>query len=289
MAKYPKISDYDFQDLAVGFHINKLDLQSLDLAELLSSNRLWERIAGQFLACERGRFTDLSKLGPLIRENPLYVVWHAASTLSGYAGTIEIVLDVFNYIENKDSDNYLYFLAMALGATSNIRAIDRLLDLHNRALDIEPRRQIERELSYLLEADDNAIMAGATEELEDGERINREAYFPRVASSRGNLIQKIASPEVPIFGGEILDIVNIAKSMLGRIRSGIGDFQLGRLYRERLLFEATTGVNCSGFFNEEADLNPLQAAGILETFLESNDVHKFASGQRYFFGHPIAT
>ena len=289
MTEHSKISDYDFQDLSIGFHIDKLDINSLDVTKLLSSSRLWERIAGVFLACERGQLSEVTRFGPIARDNALYVVWHAVSNLSGYAGELQTVLNIFNYIGNKDSDSYMYFLAMALGATSNIGAVDRLLDLHSKSFDIEPRRQIERELSYLLEPDDDIIMAGATEETNDSEIINREAYFRRVVNARDRLMQKIASPQVPIFGGAVLDVVKLAKRMLGEIHTGVEDYKLGRLYRERLLFEATTGVNCSGFFDDEVALNPLQAAGILETFFESDDMHKYHVGQRYFFGNPIGT
>ncbi len=51
-------------------------------------------------------------------------------------------------------------------------------------------------------------------------------------------------------------------------------------------FEASTGINCSGFYNNK-QFQPLAATAVLEEFLESVDPQKYREGMRYFFGHPV--
>jgi hypothetical protein len=53
-----------------------------------------------------------------------------------------------------------------------------------------------------------------------------------------------------------------------------------------LRFEASTGVDCSGFFSGTR-LQPLSVAGVVEQFLESPEAAKYKDGVRYFFGHRI--
>jgi hypothetical protein len=55
-------------------------------------------------------------------------------------------------------------------------------------------------------------------------------------------------------------------------------------YRRR--FEASTGIDCSGFYKDR-NFQPLTAAAILEDFLESPEVARYEEGVRYFFGHRI--
>ncbi|HEY0135692.1 MAG TPA: hypothetical protein VGB85_16525, partial [Nannocystis sp.] len=61
----------------------------------------------------------------------------------------------------------------------------------------------------------------------------------------------------------------------------------GRMYREQMLFAAATGVDCRGFFDKDHILQYLPATAIMERFLESDALARFAPGERYFFGHRI--
>lgn len=227
-----------------------------------------------------------------MRDNLYYILWNAVTNISGYAGTLDIVLQTFDHFENKYDETFLYFFGLAAGATSNIQAIDYLMQAHSRTTDYEPMRQIELEISFLLEPEDGPLSAGAMEEGvdDDGnwvERINRDKYFGLVTQQKDALLARTGSATVPIFGGEVLNIIKVARRMYGAL--GKMEGRETRLCREQTLFEASTGINCSPMLDSEGTLKPLQAAGILEQFFDSDDIGKFVPGQRYFFGHPIST
>ncbi|MDG4880745.1 hypothetical protein [Mesorhizobium sp. WSM4884] len=291
MEHYPKIANTAFEELSYGFHPKSFDLYALDLARLETSTRAWERIAAVLLGCSRGNFSRLPELGPLMRDNPLYLLWHAIANISGYAGTLQSVRQTFDYIEDKSGDNFLFFLAIALGATSNLAAVDYLMEAHKRAGDIDPLRQIEQEISFLLEAEDGPLMAGSMEEVltDEGwvERANRERYFDQVKQAQDAVLERVGSKDIPIYGGEAIDIAKIAKRMYDNLDQD--DEREQRLAREATLFEAATGINCSKMFDRSGNLKSLHAAGILEAFFDGDQIESFRPGQRYFFGHPIAT
>ena len=108
---------------------------------------------------------------------------------------------------------------------------------------------------------------------------------PRLQETVANLTLRNGIVLRPLYEGEVLDIARIAKTLYERLTSE--DDTTGRIYREKMLFEASTGVDCSGFFDKDSTLQYLPATAIMETFLESDDLNRFQPGQRYFFGHPI--
>ena len=291
MAIYTSIPDSDLKKLSIGFYIPGIDIRSLDPSLLLGSERIWEQIAGVFLACEQGDLLELRRVLSIMKSSDIYLVWRAVTNLAALAGNLGFVSNVFKPFENDNSGSE-YFLATALGLTLNPDAIELLLDLHNVTSDEETRNQIERELSYLLESTDGPIMRGAdeTKVTEDDETvtiINREKYFSRVKNAQALVQTKLSGSETPILCGEVFDVVKLARRLLERVNAE--PQEIGRVHRERLVFEASTGIDCSAFFESPIKLNSLQATAILETFLDSDDVGKYAPGQRYFFGHPIET
>jgi hypothetical protein len=54
----------------------------------------------------------------------------------------------------------------------------------------------------------------------------------------------------------------------------------------RHCFEATTGVDCTGFYRKQS-VQALTASAIIEDLVAKTDLNKFQSGVRYFFGHAV--
>jgi hypothetical protein len=289
MSKYIPVPDSTLKALSIGFHVPGVDLRSYEPSRLLGSDEIWEQIAGLFLACELGDSSALRRIPAIMKSSDAYLVWRAVTNLASLAGNIDFVKDVFKPFEN-DGSGSEYFMVTALGLTLDPDAVEILLTLHNSASDEETRYQIERELSYLLEDTNGPIIRGADESIESEDEdtvhiINREAYFPKVTTALSLVRAQLPVPNTPILGGKLFDVVKLARRLLERVGSAAPE--IGRVHRHRLIFEAATGVNCAAFFDSPVKLNSLQATAILETFLDSDDVRKFAPGQRYFFGHPI--
>ncbi|TPJ83048.1 hypothetical protein [Mesorhizobium sp. B2-6-2] len=289
MSKYIQVPESTLKTLSIGFYVPGVDLRSYDPSRLLGSDEIWEQIAGLFLACESGDFSALRRIPAIMKGSDAYLVWRAVTNLAGLASTFGFVKDVFEPFE-KDGSGSEYFMATALGLTLDRDAIRMLLTLHNDASDEETRYQIERELSYLLEDINGPISRGADESIESEDRdtvhiINRERYFLKVEDALSLMLGQLPGPNTPILGGKVFDVIKLARQLLERVASAAPE--IGRIHRHRLIFEAATGVNCAAFFDSPVKLNSLQATAILETFLDSDDVRRFAPGQRYFFGHPL--
>lgn len=283
-----------YADLINGFHLHAAELSHAAVDKLLHGEDEWEILAGILLSCQIGHFAPLARIPTLLRTNDGFQFWKTAAELLGYAGSWPMIQQFFDEYTDKLNDHGVqYFLAIVLSNSCGLWAVEPLLAIHARATDEESRYQIERHLSYLLEAENEAIWAGAeekklvvdSEDLEVRTIVDFEGYAKDVYAVRDVIHQDIGSFDTPLYEGEVLDIARIAKKLYERLTSK--DDATGRIYREKMLFEASTGVDCSAFFDKDSTLQYLPATAIMETFLESDDLNRFQPGQRYFFGHPI--
>jgi len=114
--------------------------------------------------------------------------------------------------------------------------------------------------------------------------LDREGYVALV-EARAAELRSLSGPDdrIAIAAGRVFELEPFARSMLQTIAGGRDD----RVEWERMLFEATTGISCRGFFGPDRLLRPLAAAAIIEEFLDSGAASRFQAGARYFFGHRI--
>ena len=289
-----KTSTPIYIELANGFHLHTPEFSSTSTERLLNSDNEWEVLAGIVLSCQTGHFEPLTQISELLQKNNSFQFWKAAVELLGYAGTWHMIQQFFEKHADKLNDHSMqYFLAIVLANSCGLWAVEPLLEIHARAIEEESRYQIERHLSYLLEPENEVLWAGAQEkkvmvdsgDLEIRTIVDFKGYAQEVYTVRDTVLQGIESLNTPLYEGEVLDIVLVAKKLYERLLSK--DSVTDRIYREKMLFEASTGVDCSTFFGQNNNLQYLPATTIMETFLKSNDLKRFERGQRYFFGYPI--
>lgn len=244
--------------------------------------------------CKVGKFSELEELVPHMKRNSGYFFWRATTDLIGYSGSWNQISSVFKAFNSRiDDKDFQYFFASALGASCNVSAVQLLLQLHRSADDEESRHQVENHLSFLLEEEDGPVWDGADQHLEFPDEndvpyrlvVDREPYFEIVKNALANLAHTQASGPTPVYNGAVLDISFLSRRLHERLL--VDDPQLGRINRERFAFEAATGRDTRGFYNENGTLLRLAAAGIIEDYFESDEASRFRPGQRYFFGHPI--
>lgn len=283
-----------YTDLPNGFHLHAAEFSSSSVDRLLHSEDEWEILAGILLSCQTGHFEPLARISDLLRKNDSFQFWKAATELLGYAGSWRTIQQFFDEYTHKLNDHGVqYFLAIVLANSCGLWAVEPLLAIHARATEEESRYQIERHLSYLLETENEVLWAGAEEkkivvdsdDLEIRTVVDFAGYAKDVLAVRDVVSQDIGAFDKPLYEGQVLDIVRTARNLYERLTSK--DDAKGRIYREKMLFEASTGVDCSAFFDRDNTLQYLPATAIIETFLESDALERFQPGQRYFFGHPI--
>lgn len=283
--------DLPFIKLARTF---QLDAELIDAAvREKQASKAWSEYVSILLACHKGDFAGISKLPALMTEKDDYFFWSAVSNLTGYAGRWQQILNFYYEFEPCFAQSGIqYFLAIALGASCNIEAARLLLNLHEMAEDEESRHQVENHLSFLLERENGPIWVGADESLEIPDDfdlpniviVHRQPYFELVRATAAE-VEPQAVDGGPLYEGRSYDLLKLSRTLLERLRSD--DAQLGRINRERIAFEAATGVDTEGFYNNKGTLLRLAGAAIIEEFLESDGVSMFQPNQRYFFGHPI--
>jgi hypothetical protein len=94
------------------------------------------------------------------------------------------------------------------------------------------------------------------------------------------LVEKLGGDQVFVYGGDRFGVVRFARLLLDRLRTP----PIPVYWRRK--FEASTGINCSAFY-ENRTFRPLTAASIIEAFLDSPGAADYEDGARYFFGHRI--
>lgn len=116
-----------------------------------------------------------------------------------------------------------------------------------------------------------------------------EQYAALVNERMLELANQAGSDEVAVFGGELLDMERqlwrMRKALVHRGGSGWIDWGPFLLWRRK--FEPITGMDCSSFYSATGEFKPLNAAAVLERYIEDHPHPGFVPGQRYFFGQRV--
>ena len=287
----PDSKAVDFSALALGFHLPDVDPGSLDYHEMIRSQSGWNVVAGIVLACREGNFNVLKDVYKVMARNDGYLLWSACVNIVGYAGTWESVVDLSQHLSaNGGEAENSHFIAVLFGTSCDLRAVDKLLHIYMTSKELDTLNQIRADLSSLLEPTNGELFEGVDDD-EDGDGIpskdGRERYSQAVRQRRDAILATLPHPNLPVFEGRIYSVVATAQRLLEQIE---GEAEYGeRFFRGRMIFEAATGTDCSGFFDELGRLKRIQASAILESFFDREDLNKYQNGQRYFFDHPIPT
>ena len=276
-------------DLAIAFHSRHVSLDGIDQDQLLSSSAPWDRFTGVLKSCASGDFSKLESLFQLLDQEDGYLLWRAGTNLVASAGSWEVVGRFVGHFEpfsaHEDAGE---IVAAALGLSCDLRAVDLLIELHEASSDEDTRIEIEGELSMLLEREEGVLWTGArpvdgaSQSAPDG--LDRRTYFGHVRALHQQLVSEL-SPAAKVFEGQIYDVIAIANRLRARLQQN--PISTERVLREKLIFEAATGIDCTAFFSEDRRLIPLAGIAIIDDFLDGDAAQRFSPGLRYFFGHPV--
>jgi hypothetical protein len=157
-----------------------------------------------------------------------------------------------------------------------------MLEARKAVRRLPDKRTIEANVSNLLESVD-------AEPVLYGGRYDDNQYAELVHARTAELASQAGTDEVAVFGGEVLDIERMVwrmrKALVNRSRDGWTDW--GAFLSWRRKFEPFTGVDCSGFYSATGEFQPLNAAVVLERYVEDHLHPGFVPGQRYFFGQRV--
>lgn len=286
-----------FLELGDGFHFSSAPPSDITDERYLRSGDPWEVLACVLARLQRGQLQAVDVLVDLMRRHDDAGVWNACAQLIGFAGRRRLLADLATeYADQIQDRGVQIYVSTALVNGCGLWSVPHLLAMHASAMDDHARKQLECALSRLIEPEPGSVWSGPAQivvvddELpppfqETTIELEHSGYAALIEASTAELQKTIGSDErLAIAEGRVFDTEQLAQTLLRRIR--IGE-RSDRIEWERMLLEATTGLDCRGFFNEQYLLQPLTAGAIVETFLESGEAAKYQPGVRYFFGHRI--
>lgn len=285
-----------FLVLGRGFQFSTDPPASLEDPRNLQSSDPWTVLGCVLARARHGDLEAVSVLPDLMARNDEALVWNACVQLIGFAGRQPFVFDTAERFLSSPGDRGVqwYISEMMLNACG-LRAVEHLLNLHQASTERDARRHIEHCLSTLLEEEAGEVEAGPEEsEVRDPAYpepfdeymtvLDRDGYVEKVRAVAAQVAERLASSDQPVTAGKPLDLQALVLRLYERLR--LGDPSTARMEWERMFFEASTGIDCSKFY-EERSLQRLAAMAVLEEFLDSGGAVRFEIGTRYFFAHRI--
>ena len=238
----------------------------------------WIEFDALLAEAKMGDFQRIPMLAERMHEPGSWALWGQYAQLLGDAGSGKTLEQVLGSIPlGKDITAELYY-ANTLIYWGKLAVVPTLVDMFERYSFSEDAQYVGFGMSRLLEKESGEV---ADPPREDAGGAVRD-YCRTVRDQYDRLCDELGSDDVTVFRGEVIDIRAICRRML----EDLGGQR--RSYEEmRHKFEATTGIDCSGFY-QDGELRPLAVAALLEEFLESPAVAGYEAGERYFFGHRIA-
>lgn len=244
----------------------------------LTSDDPWVVLAATLEQAKRGNHNLVGSLGRFVREDAPQLLPYACTDIIADAGlkrdhTILAELMVAG-------PPPLRMDCLVAGVyTRNLRLVPFMLAGLEQFEGLSDREFACSALSELLEAKEGPIAGGAAL---SSDKL-KEIVNQRIADAR----VQIGTDTLPIWRGSVFSVRKLAEYMYDLVLSSEGEpLRTGLFIPYRHAFEASTGIDCSGFF-EEGSFQDDQTLRILMKFLAGGEVDKYRDGIRYFFGHPI--
>ncbi|WP_143140851.1 hypothetical protein [Nannocystis exedens] len=242
----------------------------------------WRILRERFARARRGEFAaldDLLDLYPRLKGPDTRMF---ACNLLGDAGTDEqleavesFVLDDVKYIET------VCELCHSLGLWGRLSAVEAILTAYDRNFPGQCAEGLPAYLTTMLEPE-----FGAAADYPRKDTLEAFlAYETGVRDLWQRRLVELGGPKAYAFFGGPFSVRRVAERFLELLGTSSYENMMKPYLRQR--FEASTGIDCSDFFEKNGDLKPLTAAARLEAWLASDAPDRFEPGERYFFGHKI--
>ncbi|NMO17395.1 hypothetical protein HPC49_06510 [Pyxidicoccus fallax] len=248
---------------------------------LKTAPRPWQQWAHIFERVRQGDFSDAQRLLDVFFSTDNRLLRDACCRLLGDAGSTEAIRGMVTHLQNRfasfepvGGDDALD-LSNALAAHGQLLFVPEILRIFEWNLGVPDSRIFALHLSQMLEPRWGPIAECPPTEAEFSE------YKKMVMGRVQELSQSLGSEQAYVFMGQELHVPEIARLLLDNL--GASHFEEATQWLLRRRFEASTGINCTRFF-QEGRFQSLTAAAVLEDFLSSDESRKFIPGRKYFFG-----
>lgn len=169
--------------------------------------------------------------------------------------------------------------AHILGVSGLLFAVLPILKRVETLLDSGEVQGALRHLSEMLDDGTKPFTQMSAEGLAQGDTF--ALYAKQVTTAFADLSARLGTDQIQVWRGEVFSLRKLVERMLASAQRG----HLAPRLRE--LFEATTGIDCSEFFQSRVPQPSMVQASLKSVNAEMLD--QVAPGHRYFFGHRIGS
>ena len=289
----PEFLGHMFVARAGGFFMDgdpPVDLLGIDV---LQEKNSWLVLASVTERAKRGNFSAVGRVVDIVRSTNSAAVLAACSDILSYVAPYSVLRrllaefheDIFRWQNLVRTEFVLDILRRSMG----LWTVPHLLDVYMKAENREAINLQAEDLdqpSYILLPSYISELVENEPGLIDEAELDDPEYGRIVEKTYDALCKSLGSPERAVLRGEPFSVGAIARALLNRLAPSDQPIDELAISEDRMLFEASTGIDCREFF-KGFQIQPLAAAAIMEEFFDSAQDAKFEAGVRYFFGHRI--
>ena len=233
----------------------------------------WSGFEQILAAAKRGDFSGVGNLAAIYDEAD-WMLSGACAELMGDIGSRAFYDELRPAVTTILDPTYSVDLGRSLGIWGHLSVVPTLLETLEKIAEFEDAPALVQMLSIMLEPQPGPL--GDIHGLQD------VAAYSRLVTRQADVVaSRIGTSDAIVLFGERFSVANLVEVMRRSLSAG-GPFD--PYWRHK--FEATTGVDCSGFYENEI-LQRLNALAVIEEFEDLGGVKRYEPGRRYFFGHPV--
>lgn len=238
-----------------------------------SEHELWLQWKDSLNGAKTGDFSKIPQLIKVYKGTNNWVLARSCADLLGDAANTACFQQMI--LEMKNIDDEIMRLMMKLefcGALASWGSLSIIPVLLETFIDIRIFNDSDIIPVYI-----SNLLEGA---IPDPTPNSIDIYRAEVMERYNQLNRKFGTDKTVVFHGEVFSVTRLARFLLKRLS------ERRYIVGLRQRFEASTGIDCSNFY-EDGNVQTLKAMAIVEEFLESPEAEKYEEGVRYFFGHRI--
>lgn len=236
----------------------------------------WEQLEAIVEQAKRGDFSGVPRVLDLYPAGDALFRFTCCKVL-GDAGTPACFERMLHEMHTEvDPEKSLDFIR-AFHERGRLSDVPVIVDEYDKFHGFESANVLPMYLSDLLEREWGPVAERPSED-------DLDSYEAMVLERHKALKEQLGNDDVVVRHGAVFSVARLARRMLERL--AIDHETAVFHYKSRRLFEANTGIDCSSFY-KNGGFQPLQAAVLLERFLQGVEAARYEDGVRYFFGHRI--
>ncbi|MFO1049133.1 MAG: hypothetical protein U1E52_14680 [Geminicoccaceae bacterium] len=234
---------------------------------------IWSEFDSVLASAKRGDFSRVSRLVTIYDETDSWMLGTACCDLIGDIGSRPLFETLRPAVTSVIDPTYSVDLGRSLAVWGNLTVVPTLLETLESIAEFVDAPALVQMISFLLEPEPGPL--ADTDGLH-----NFAAYASMVRGRFNDTAARVGTEDAIVLFGDLFSVERLIAGICDSVNGGRLDSYM------RHKFEATTGVDCSGFYVDEI-LQPLRVLAIIEEFEDSARSEDYVRGKRYFFAHPV--